>query len=84
MSCEQALLFIREGHSWLTIVTLDDEDYLSTLTQTSTTNTAGGIIYDHLIARCALKVHAEILYTWNVGDLSRLAPEIERIVRTPS
>ncbi len=84
MSCEQALLFIQEARSLLTIVTLDEQDYISTLTQASTTNMAGGIIYDHLIARCALKVRAEVLYTWNVGGFSRLAPEIARIVRTPA
>ncbi len=84
MSCEQALLFIQEVRNFLTVVTLDEEDYISTLTKASTNNTAGGIIYDYLIARCALKAQADVLYTWNVGDFSRLAPEIARIVSTPS
>lgn len=84
MSCDQALLFIEEVRDLLTIVTLDEEDYISTLSKAATINMPGGIIYDYLIARCALKAEAEVLYTWNVGDFTRLGPEIARIVRTPS
>lgn len=84
MSCDQALLFIQEVRNLLTVVTLEEEDYISTLSKAAALNMPGGIIYDHLIARCALKAEADVLYTWNVGDFSRLGPEIARIVRTPS
>lgn len=84
MSCDQALLFIHELRNLLTIVTLNEDDYISTLVKASATNMAGGIIYDYLIARCALKAQAEVLYTWNVKDFSRLGPETAMIARTPS
>jgi hypothetical protein len=36
-----------------------------------------------LLAQCALKVEAEIIYTWDARDFARLGKEIAKRVRTP-
>jgi predicted nucleic acid-binding protein len=44
----------------------------------------GGTVYDALLARCALKVRAEVLYTWNVKHFQQLGlEEIVKRIRTP-
>ena len=83
MSGDQALLFLRDVQARLTIITLDAEDYFSTVTAAAKANVSGGTIYDTLIARCALKADADVLYTWNVSDFLRLGPDIATIVRSP-
>jgi predicted nucleic acid-binding protein len=42
---------------------------------------AGGAIYDALLAGCALKAKAEILYTWNVRHFQRFTTLLR--VETP-
>ena len=43
----------------------------------------GGAVYDGLIAQCALKAKADIIYSWNIRHFQRLGPEIERRLRVP-
>lgn len=50
---------------------------------TAAAGVIGGAVYDALIARCALKAGADIIYTWNLSHFTRLGPEIARRVRTP-
>jgi hypothetical protein len=44
---------------------------------------AGGAIYDAILGKCALKAKAEILYTWNARDFTRLSPAIVARVKQP-
>ncbi|HEY7352148.1 MAG TPA: PIN domain-containing protein [Terriglobales bacterium] len=83
MSSDQALLFLDDVGTKLTVVPLDAADYFSTLASASAAGIIGGTIYDALLAHCALKSGAEVIYTWNVADFRRLGPEIARRVRTP-
>jgi predicted nucleic acid-binding protein len=46
-------------------------------------NIAGGTIYDALLARCAMKAGAEVIYTWNVRHFQQFSAEISERVRTP-
>ena len=83
MAGDQALIFLSDVQTRLTTITLDEEDYFATIAAATKANISGGAIYDALIARCALKAGADVLYTWNVSDFLRLGPDVARIVRTP-
>ncbi|HUU13824.1 MAG TPA: PIN domain-containing protein [Terriglobia bacterium] len=80
---EQAMLFLQTMRERLTLVTLSEDDYYDAIDAASARAIAGGAIYDALLARCAVKIKAETLYTWNVRDFKRLGPEIAERVRTP-
>ena len=83
MSCDQVLLFLREVQTLVTVITLDENDYLATMADAANGGIGGGAIYDALIARCAVKAQADVLYTWNLNHFNRFGPEVARLVRTP-
>lgn len=80
---DQAMLFIGDICERLSLVTLSGEEYLETLKESPAMGITGGAIYDALLARCAMKAGAEILYTWNVRHFVRCGDEVGRRVRTP-
>jgi predicted nucleic acid-binding protein len=82
-SPEEAMLLLETVVERLSLVALDTAEYWSTLKQCSDTGIIGGAVYDALIARCAVKSGAQVLYTWNVADFQRLGPEISKKVQTP-
>jgi predicted nucleic acid-binding protein len=43
----------------------------------------GGVIYDAVIAQCALKSRAEKIYTWNIRHFRQFGPEVEKKLHTP-
>ena len=67
----------------LTIVSLSESEYVSTLEGASPT-IVGNTVYDALIARCAIKAEAAVLLTWNVQHFMRLGPDVSRLVKTPA
>ena len=67
----------------LTLIPLEEADYSAALQQAAERGIAGGRIYDALLLQCAAKAGAEIIYTWNVGDFQRLAPDLAGRIRTP-
>jgi predicted nucleic acid-binding protein len=83
LSGEQALLFLENIRERLTLVTLDPEEYFAAVQQAAGAGIVGGAIYDALLAQCALKTHAETIYTWNVKHFQRINSEIARRVKTP-
>ncbi len=84
VSCEQAMLFLAEIRQRLTLVALDGDEYYATVEQASALGVMGGTVYDALLARCALKARAEILYTWNVKHFQQLGlKEVVKRIRTP-
>jgi len=84
VSCEQAMLFLAEIRQRLTLVALDEGEYYATIEQASALGVMGGTVYDALLARCALKARAEILYTWNLKHFQQLGlEEIVKRIRTP-
>jgi predicted nucleic acid-binding protein len=80
---DQAMLFLETMRKRLTLVPLSEDDYYRVAEAASAQGIAGGAIYDALLGRCALKVKAETIYTWNVRDFERLGPEIAARLRTP-
>jgi predicted nucleic acid-binding protein len=83
MSCEQTLLFLDELRARLKTIVLDGEEYCSTIADAAAEGVVGGMVYDALIARCALKARAETIFTWNLDHFRRLGPEVAKRARTP-
>ena len=83
LSPDQALLAIEVFENRLSVVALEAREYLAAMRRFAIHGITGGTICDGLIAACALKAKADVLYTWNVGHFMRLGDEIARKVRTP-
>jgi predicted nucleic acid-binding protein len=82
-SGDEAMLFLGNVRERLTIVTLDPGEYFAAVEGAAALGVTGGGIYDAVIARCALKVKAQSIYTWNVKHFKRLGPDIAARVKTP-
>ncbi len=80
---EQAMLFLENIRERLTIVALTGPEYAAALASAASLGIVGGAVYDALIAQCAVKAEADVLYTWNVRDFRRLGPAVADRVRTP-
>lgn len=83
MAGDQALVFLDDIRSRLRLVALNPEQYYDAIKSAAAEGIYGGTIYDMLIATCALSVGASVIYTWDVGDFSRLGAEVAKRVRTP-
>ena len=83
MGGDQALLLLDQIRERLTVITLDEEDYYAVIASAVAEGIVGGMIYDALLAKCALKANAAIIYTWDLDHFRRLGPEVARRVRTP-
>ncbi len=83
MSGDQAMLFLADLVERLTLVALEGSEYWAAIGEAAAQNISGGTIYDALLAKCALKAGAEIIYTWNVGDFERLGKQVARRLQTP-
>jgi predicted nucleic acid-binding protein len=84
VSGNEAMLFLGDIRERLTIVGLNDQEYLEVLAASAALGIAGGAIYDALLAHCALKAKAQSIYTWNTKDFVRLGGEIARRVKAPA
>lgn len=60
---EQVFLFIEELPARLTLVGLDEKEYMSTLRQVVLRKFLGGLICDPLLLACARKWGAKTIYT---------------------
>jgi predicted nucleic acid-binding protein len=80
----QADLFLDNVCQRLDSVSLEATEYRDAIRQASIAWIAGGAVYDFLISRCALKVKADALYTWNTQHFSRFGSEFSQIVRIPN
>jgi predicted nucleic acid-binding protein len=83
MSGEQTLLFLDEMRDRLRTVVLDSEEYCSAIASAAAEGVVGGMVYDALIAHCALKARAETIFTWKIDHFRRVGPEVAKRVRTP-
>jgi len=80
---DQALLFVQEVRDRLTLVALTEEEYYGTIEQVSALHFISGRIYDALLLRCAAKVKAETIYTWNLKHFRAISPTLAARIRTP-
>jgi predicted nucleic acid-binding protein len=83
MPPEQALLFVEEIRDRLTTVTLDSDEYFDALQTSADRGLSSGRVYDALLLRCAAKVKARTIYTFNVRHFQAIAPELADRIRTP-
>ena len=80
---EQVMLFVQEVRDRLTIVSLDEGEYFETIQHAANAGFTSGRVYDALILRCAAKVKAQSIYTWNLKHFQAIAPEHAGQIRTP-
>ena len=82
-SPDEALLFLSDVRERLTLVALDENEYITVLKHAAVIGVSGGGVYDSIIERCAAKVKADWIYTWNVKHFMRLAAGLAARVKTP-
>ena len=80
---EQVMLFVQEVRDRLTLVPLDESEYIETIQQAASAGFTSGRVYDALLLRCAVKVKAQAVYTWNLKHFQTIAPGLAARIRTP-
>jgi predicted nucleic acid-binding protein len=80
---EQVFLFVQQIAERLSIISLQETEYLDTLREAGDHGVGGGRIYDALLLACARKSRAEAIYTWNMKHFRQLAPDLAERIRTP-
>lgn len=80
---EQVMLFVQEVRDRLTLVPLDESEYFETIQQAASAGFTSGRVSDALLLRCAVKVKAQTIYTWNLKHFQALAPGLAARIRTP-
>ena len=83
VSGDEALLFLADIRERLTLVALDEQEYVQMAEASAAANLASGAIYDAILGHCALKAEAEVIYTWNTKDFLRMPPAIASRVKNP-
>jgi predicted nucleic acid-binding protein len=79
-----ALRLIRENiESAASVIALSASDYWSVLKGLGKIGFSGGIVYDALILRAALKARADQLVTFNVKDFRRLSADTDITITAP-
>ena len=82
-SASEAMLFLQNMEERLVLISLDAEEYWRAVMHSAESGIVGGMIYDALLAHCALKARAETIFTWNVEHFRRVGPEVAKRIRTP-
>ena len=83
VSGEQALLFLDNIRERFALIALTGEEYHDAIKDAVEAGVIGGMIYDWLIARCAIKAKADAIYTWNIRHFELLGPTVAKRLRTP-
>jgi hypothetical protein len=77
------MLFLENMQERLVLISLDAEEYWRAVMHSAESGIVGGMIYEALLAHCALKARAETIFTWNVEHFRRVGPEVAKRIRTP-
>jgi predicted nucleic acid-binding protein len=83
ISGAQAMLFVGDICERLSLVDLDGDECRRALQVSADQGMVGGAVYDALLAHCAIKAQAEIIYTWNVKHYAQCGPDVTRRLRRP-
>lgn len=82
---EFAKRLIEENTKFARVVPLNSGDYRWCITRMANLGQPGGVIYDALLARAAMKIRADRLLTFDPDDFRRvLPPEHHRMIFVPS
>jgi predicted nucleic acid-binding protein len=84
VNADQAMLFIGSIEERLTIVSLSSDEYLAALRHWSASPITGGTVYDALLASCALKADADIIYSWNLRHYRQMGTDVLRRLKAPN
>jgi predicted nucleic acid-binding protein len=80
---ETALRLVEQIAGRMMVVALDPEEYITAIRDAAKLRIAGGTIYDALLVKCARKVGAQRIYTWNVLHFKLVAPDLAERIFTP-
>jgi predicted nucleic acid-binding protein len=80
---EQAVLFVEEIRQRMTLISLTEAEYFSTIKKAAEDGFRGGRIYDALLLACAEKSRAAEIYTWNLRHFQAIAPHLSARIRNP-
>jgi predicted nucleic acid-binding protein len=80
---ETALRLVEQIAGRMTVVVLTPAEYLTAIRDAARLRIAGGTIYDALLLKCARKVNADRIYTWNVRHFKLVAPDLAGRIMTP-
>ena len=83
ISAEQAMLFVGSIRERLSVIALTGDEYADALQASSACGIVGGGIYDAMLAHCAIKAQADMIYTWNARHYALCSPEVTQRLRTP-
>jgi hypothetical protein len=83
ISGDQTMLFIGSIRQRLSIIALDGDEYADALEASAALGIVGGGIYDAILAHCAIKAHAEAIYTWNGRHYAQCGPEVTQRLQRP-
>jgi predicted nucleic acid-binding protein len=79
----QANILIEQNLEGVHVLELQQQDYLNAIRRTSSLNISGGVIYDAIVAECAVRHQCEALYTFNLKHFTRLGADIVALAREP-
>jgi predicted nucleic acid-binding protein len=83
ISGNEAMLLIPEVRKRLSVITLDADEYVSTLEKSAALGISGGSVYDALLAACAIKAKAETIYSWNTRHYTLCGSDVTARLRRP-
>jgi predicted nucleic acid-binding protein len=65
------------------VITLSEQDYMSVINHLSESGIIGGVIYDALILKAALKANVDYVVTLNEKDFKRVYPDFADKIISP-
>jgi predicted nucleic acid-binding protein len=83
ISAEQAMLFIGSIRERLSLVALNEDEYVKALETAAALGIVGGGIYDAMLAHCAIKAKAKTIYSWNSRHYAQCGPDVTRRLQKP-
>jgi predicted nucleic acid-binding protein len=81
---DQAVKCLQDIASSFRLISLEGSAYLSLIQNAAANKIAGGMIYDALIAACALHAGADHIYTWNSRHFVQCGPDVASRLLVPS
>ena len=65
------------------VITLSEQDYMSVIKHLSELGIIGGVIYDALILKAAIKANVDCVITLNIDDFKRVYPDFADKIVSP-
>ena len=82
VTADTAMLFIDNIRERLSTIALTGDEYVEALKATAEPGITGGSLYDVMLAQCALKSGADVIYIWNGKHYAQCGPGVVKLLRT--